>query len=107
MPLGMEVGLGRGHFVFDGDLAPSPRKKGTALTQFLAHVYCDQTAGWNKMPLGTKVDLGPGDVVLYGVAAFPLKGTQPAVFGSCLLWPNGWMDEDATLYRSRPRPRPH
>ena len=28
------------------------------------------------MPLGTKVNLGPGDVVLDGVAA-PLKGTQP------------------------------
>ena len=24
-----------------------------------------------------------------------------------LLWPNGWMNEDATWYRSRPRPRPH
>jgi len=34
----------------------------------------------------------------------PLKGTQPPVFGSWLLWPNGWMDEDATWYRSRPRP---
>jgi len=28
-------------------------------------------------------------------------------FGPCLLWPNGWMDEDATWYGSRPRPRPH
>jgi len=24
-----------------------------------------------------------------------------------LLWPNGWMDEDATWYGSRPRHRPH
>jgi len=31
---------------------------------------------------------------------------QP-VFGPCLLWPNGWMDEDATWYGSRPRTRPH
>jgi len=23
------------------------------------------------------------------------------------LWLNGWMDEDATCYGSRPRPRPH
>jgi len=29
------------------------------------------------------------------------------IFGPCLLWPNGWMDEDATWYGSRPRPRPH
>jgi len=40
------------------------------------------------MPLGTEVNLGPGDVVLDGVAASPppKKGTTP-VFGSCLA---GW-----------------
>jgi len=32
------------------------------------------------MPLGTEVNLGPGDVVLDGVAAPPLKGTQPPSF---------------------------
>ena len=36
----------------------------------------------------------------------PLKGAQP-VFRSCLLWSNGWMEEDATWYGSRPRPKPH
>jgi len=61
------------------------------------------------MPLSMEVNLGPCDVVLDGVAAPrpPKKGAQPPVFGSCLLWPNGWMDEDATLYGSRPRPRPY
>jgi len=39
----MEVGLGPGHIVLDGDPAPPP-KKGTA-PHFLAHVYCGQTAG--------------------------------------------------------------
>ena len=49
------------------------------------------------MPLGTEVNFSPGDVVLDGVAAPPtLKGAQPPVFGSCLSWPNGWMDEDST-----------
>jgi len=94
MPLGMEIGLG------PGDPA-SPRKKGTAPTQFLAHVYCAQTAGWIKMSLGTKVNLGPGDVVLDAVAA------PPPIFGPYLLWPNGWMDEDATWYGSRSRLMPH
>jgi len=28
-------------------------------------------AGWIKMPLGTEVNLGPGDVVLDEVAALP------------------------------------
>ena len=27
-------------------------------------VYCGQTAEWIKMKLGTKVDLGPGHIVL-------------------------------------------
>jgi len=37
------------------------------------------------MPLGTEVNLDPGDVVFDGVAA-PPKGAQPPVFGQCLLW---------------------
>jgi len=33
--------------------------------EFSAHVCCCiQTAGWIKMPLGTEVGLGPGDIVL-------------------------------------------
>jgi len=70
MSFGVEVGLCPDHFMLDGDTAP-PRKKGTAPTQFLAHVYCGQTTGWIKMPLGREVDLGPGDVVLDGVPALP------------------------------------
>jgi len=47
-------------------------------------------AGWIKMPLGTKVALGPGHVVLDGDPAPPWKGAQqPALFSPCLLWPNG------------------
>jgi len=63
------IGVGPGDFVFDE--VPAPPEKGTALIQFLAHVYCGQTAGWIKMPLGTEANLGPGDVVLDGVAAPP------------------------------------
>ena len=62
------------HIVLDGDPAPSP-PKGTA-PQFSAHVCCGQTAEWIEMPLGTKVGLGPGHVVLYG-DHLPLKGAQP------------------------------
>ena len=36
----------------------------------------------------------------------PKTGTKPPTFGQCLLWPNGWMDQDATWYGDRPRPRP-
>jgi len=70
MPLGMEIGLDPGDFVFDGDPAAS-RKKGTVPTQFLAHVYCSQTYGWMKTPLGMEVDLGPGHILLDGDPAPP------------------------------------
>jgi len=82
MPFGMEVGLGPGDFVFDGDSA-TPRKKGTpTTTQFLAHVYCGQTAGWMKTPLGTEVDLGPVHIVLDGVAAVRKRGTAALLFSA-------------------------
>ena len=64
MPLGMEVGLGPGHIVLDGDLAPQP-------------------------PLSKN-----------GAQATP-------IFGPYLLSSNGWMEQDATCYGGRPRPRPH
>jgi len=32
---------------------------------------------------------------------------SPEIFGPRLLWPNGWMDQYATWYGGRPRPRPH
>ena len=32
-------------------------------------------------------------------SSYPRNGhTQPPIFGPCLLWPNGWMDQDATWY---------
>ena len=41
-------------------------------------------------------------------APLPRKGgTAPTIFGPCLLWPNGRMDQDATWYKDRPQPRPH
>ena len=96
MPLRSEVGLLPSDIVLDGDLAPPP-KKGTA-PHFSAHVYRGQTAGWIKMPLGTKVGLGRGHIVLHGDPAPPKqkRSTSPPLFDPCLLWPNGWMDQDAT-----------
>jgi len=51
MPLGMEVGLGPGDFVLDGDHVPPPQKGSGALSQ---------------------------------------------IFDPFLLWPKGWMHQDAT-----------
>jgi len=36
----------------------------------------------------------------------PKRGHSPQIFGRCLLWPNGWMDQYATWYEGRPQPRP-
>jgi len=77
-------------------LSPLPKNGGTA-PQFSAHFSCGQTAGCIKMPLD------PGHIVLDGDPAPPKRGTAPPLFGPCLLWPNGWMDRDATWYEGRPR----
>ena len=89
MKLDTEVGL-------DGDPAPP---KGAQPPIFGLYICCGQTAGYIKMPLDREVDLGPGNIVLDGEPApLPKRGTvSPApLFGPCLLWPNGWIDQDAT-----------
>jgi len=74
MTLGMEVVVGPGDFVYDIHSATA-RTEGTPTTsQFLAHVYCGQTAGWMKTPLGTEVNLGTGHTVLDGVPALRERG---------------------------------
>ena len=85
MKLGIEIGLGPGHIVLDGD--PAPPKWGIA-PQLSAHVLCGQMAGWIKMSLGMEVSLGPGDFVLDGDPALPAEkgdGALP-IFDQCLLW---------------------
>ena len=54
------------------------------------------------MPLGTEVDLGLRDIVFDVDPATPRKRAHSPhpIFGSCLLWPNGWIDEDAAWYGS-------
>ena len=55
-----------------------------------------------------KVGIGPGHIMLDGnPVPLPPKGHSPAVFGPCLLRPNGSMDQDATWYGGRPRSRLH
>ena len=107
MPLGMEVGLSPGDYVFDGDPAPSTND-GEA-PQFSAHLLQpSQTAAWIQMPLGTKVGLGPDNIVLdRHTAPLPKKGAEPPsqIFGPCLLWPNGWMDQDGTWHGGNPQSR--
>ena len=103
MKLGMQLGLDRSNIVLDGDPAPSHQNGGTA-PKFSAHVCCSQTAGSIKMPLGTMVGLGPGN----GPSSTPRGySLRPTKFWPCLLWPNGWMDQNTTWYEGRSRLRPH
>jgi len=55
-----ELGIGIGH---------SP--------QFSVYVSCGQTAGWIKIPLGTEVGFGRGDIVLDMDPAPPKGAQQP------------------------------
>ena len=96
MKLGTQVGLSPGHTVLHGDPGPPPSKpqRGTA-PNFRPISF---------VALGRKVGLDPRDIVLDGdPAPLPQKGPERLIFGSGLLWPNGCMDQDATLYGGRPR----
>jgi len=64
-------------------------------------------AAWIIMSLGMELGLSPGDFVLDGDPAPTPKGgrTYSTIFGPFLLWPNGWMHQDAIWYGCRPQPR--
>jgi len=99
MPLGTELGLSPGDSVFDGDPATTRTEGTPTTTQFLAYVYCGQSAGLMKMPLGTEVELGPGHIVLDWVPALRERGTAapPIFFGTCLLFQRSPISASAEL----------
>ena len=110
MNLGTLVGLSLGHTVLDGDPAPPPPKGHSP--PIFGPYFCGQMSAWIKISLGMELGLDPGYFVLDGDPALPLqKGEQsppppsPQIFGPCLLWPNGWMDEADTWHGGRPHPR--
>jgi len=81
-------------------------QRGTA-PNFLAHICCGQMARWIKMPLRRKVGLDPSDIVLDGEPVPPpQEGCRAPTFRP-MLWPNGWMDQDAAWYEGKPRSRLH
>ena len=90
----------------------------TGLEPYLhAKFHLDPSNCWmdqdEHMKLGTELGLDTGHIVLDGDPAPPQKregkGARPLppIFGPCLFWPNGWMDQDATWYQGRPWPRRH
>jgi len=62
------------------------------------------------MPLGVEVSLGPDHIVLDGDSALPPPkkgGHSSPIVRPYLLRTNGWMDQDATWYGGRLRPKPY
>jgi len=79
MKLAMQVGLGPGHIVLDGN-QPSTPQRGTD-PQFSALICCGQMAAWIKMSLGMEQGLGSDDFVLDMDPAPPPKtGAEPPNF---------------------------
>ena len=80
--LGMQVGLGPGHTVLDGDPAP-PSQKGAEPPNFGPHICRGQMAGWIKTPLGREVGLSRNEIVLDGDPAPPSqKGAELSKFSA-------------------------
>jgi len=89
-----------------GTQLPSP-KRGQR-PQLSAHLYCCQTAGCIKMPLGMEVGLSPGDFMLNGdPAPLPKRRRSPLNFRPMSIVANGWMDQDGTWHVGRPFSSPH
>jgi len=82
--LGMEVSLGPGHIVLDGDPAPLP-KKGAQTPNFPPIFIVAK-----RLDASCCHVVGHGYIVLDGDPVAPPQGTQPPILGPYLLWPNGW-----------------
>ena len=97
MPLGMEVGLVPSDFVLDWNPAPPPRKGGGAPNFRPMSIVPERLDGsrWNLAWRWASGD----------PATLSKKGAKPPNFSPFLLWPNGWMHQDATWYGGRPQPK--
>jgi len=112
LALAMEVGLSPGDFVLDGDRSRTPKRAephpifGPRL--MWRNGCMDQDTAWyggRLRPMRHCVRCGPSYLQKKGITTPPnFWGRNRA--NPCLLRPNGWMDEDAAWYGSRPRSRP-
>jgi len=73
-----------------------------------ARVYCGQTAGCIKIPLGMEVDRSPGDFVLDGDSApIPKKGAEPSPIPAHVYYGQtaAWIKMPLGIWSYRPRSR--
>jgi len=87
-----------------GDSAPA--KKGYSTPIFGTSIFAKRlyVSGYHLVR-NYEVRLSLGGIVLDGDPALPPRKGNRSQF-SANVWPNGWMDEDATWYGCRPPPRP-
>jgi len=104
-PMSFEVGLCPGHIVLDGNPAAPSQKWGTAANFRPMSIVAKRQDGSTCHLVWGRPWSRP-HCSRWGPALLPRKGdTVSQIFGPCLLWPNGWMDQDTTWYGGRPRPR--
>jgi len=104
IPLDTEVGLSLSDIVLDGDPAP-PRLRGTAHSFRPMSVVAKRLDGI-RCHLVWRYASAQATLCSMGTHSPAEKGHSPYPrFGPCLLYPNGWLDQDATWYRGKPRPR--
>jgi len=106
----MEMGLGRGHIVLDGGPAPLPIKGAERPpAQFSAHFIVAKRLDASRCQLVWRSASAQATLCSMRTQISPEKRVHPPhpICGPRLLWPNGWMDEDATWCGSTSRPRPH
>jgi len=92
--------VGLRHIVLDGYQAPVPQEGGRAPNFRPISILAKR--------LDASRGLSPGDFVLDGdLVPSPKRGRSPPIFGPCLLWLNGLMDQDGTWRGGRPWSTPH
>ena len=80
MKLRVQVGLGPGHIVLDGEYPGPPPQRGAA-PQFSAHTCSGQMARWLKMPLGYEGKPQPKrHCIRWGPSSPPQKGDRDPNF---------------------------
>ena len=96
----MEVSLSPGDFVLDGNPTLPFSRRGGAPNFLPTSIVAKRLHGsryhlvWRYRPRPTRIYC-----VRCGPSYPQKKGTPtPPVFVPCLLWPNGWMDEDAAWH---------
>ena len=108
MPLCLEVGLGSGHIVIDGDPLP-PKKEHSPRPNFRPMSVVVKRLDGSRCHLVGRYASAQATLCQMGTQLSPSKmgPQQPLLFYPYLLWPKGQMDQDAAWYGGRPQPRPH